>query len=147
MALRYFQPRFLHLCLSLAIAIEDSCSSIHEPEPESRYLYAGHRLASKQVAAKLLLKQVGSSVLMSFVVFRHVYNSSLMFVFLGSYLTFSQCLFRNAHDISFSLTPLTVVCTPLLQAECEGSALISCTALLQRTPPTTHFPLSTFNIF
>ncbi len=65
MAHRYYQPRFLRLRLSLGIAIEGSCSSMQEPEPESRYLYAGHRLASKQVAAKLVLSLQYCSVLMS----------------------------------------------------------------------------------
>ena len=65
MAHRYYQPRFLRLRLSLGIAIEGSCSSMQEPKPGSRCLYAGHRLASKQVSAKLFLNQLLYSVLMS----------------------------------------------------------------------------------
>ena len=38
---------------------------MQEPKPGSRCLYAGHRLASKQVSAKLFLNQLLYSVLMS----------------------------------------------------------------------------------
>ena len=65
MAHWYYQPRFLRLCLSLCIANEGSCSSMQEPKPGSRCLYAGHRLASKQVSAKLFLNPHNYSVLMS----------------------------------------------------------------------------------
>ena len=86
MALRYFQPRFLRLRLSLAIAIEGSRSSTQEPEPGSRHLYAGHHLASKQVAARLVLELRPSPVLM-LIELRRLNDDSLVFVFLGSHLT------------------------------------------------------------
>jgi hypothetical protein len=75
------------LCLSLCIAIEGSRSSPQEPEPGSRHLYAGHHLASKQVPARLILKQHHSSVLMSSEHFRHLNGGSRLFVFSGSHLT------------------------------------------------------------
>jgi hypothetical protein len=64
MTLRYFQPRFSHLCLSLSIAIEGSRSSTQEPESGSRHLYAGHRLTSRQVSARLFLELRPAPVLM-----------------------------------------------------------------------------------
>ena len=92
---------FENNAFDLAIAIEGSRSSTQEPEPGSRHLYAGHHLASKQVAARLVLKLRPSSVLMS-IELRRLNDGSLVFVFLGSYLTcFFSCLFRNAHDLSF----------------------------------------------
>ncbi|MBC8469095.1 MAG: hypothetical protein H8D56_06450 [Planctomycetes bacterium] len=43
------------LCLSLYIVATGSRSSTSEPRLSSRHLYAGRRLASKQVSARLIL--------------------------------------------------------------------------------------------
>ena len=132
MALRYSRPRFLYLCLSLAIAIEGSRSSTQEPEPRSRHLYAGHHLASKQVAARLVLKLRPSSVLMS-IELRRLNDGSLVFVFLGSYLTpcsaFSVTLTTGAFDSCRLRWFATCSCKPIAR----GRPLISYAAWLRHT--------------
>jgi len=65
-------------------------------------------------------------------------GSSLVFVFSGSYLIPYWYLFRNAHDLYFSPRPLTVVCNLLLQADCEGSSLISYAAFCGTLMSLTH---------
>ena len=102
MAHWYYQPRFLRLCLSLCIANEGSCSSMQEPKPGSRCLYAGHRLASKQVSAKLFLNQQLYSVLMSSITFDtftavHLCSSSLVHT-CHLYDDFSVMLTTRAFD-------------------------------------------------
>ena len=102
MAHWYYQPRFLRLCLSLCIANEGSCSSMQEPKPGSRCLYAGHRLASKQVSAKLFLNQLLYSVLMSSITFDtftavHLCSSSLVHT-CHLYDDFSVMLTTRAFD-------------------------------------------------
>ena len=106
---------------------ESHCVVSLRPKRASRHYFL--RLTRYYWNQCLAVKKIDSNDLFSFDVifnFRHVYGNLLVFVFLGSYLTSLRCLFRNAHDESFWLTPLTVVCTLLLQAECEGPTLISC---------------------
>ena len=47
---------FLHLAFTLNITNTASCSSTEAPRSESRPLYAGHRLPSKQVSGRLVPK-------------------------------------------------------------------------------------------
>jgi hypothetical protein len=49
---------------------------------QDRCLYAGHRLAHKQVLSKLIAEQYHSPLSMSFEHFRHLNGSSRVFVFL-----------------------------------------------------------------
>jgi hypothetical protein len=75
---------------------------MQEPKPGSRCLYAGHRLASKQVSAKLFLNQQLYSVLMSSITFDtftavHLCSSSLVHT-CHLYDDFSVMLTTRAFD-------------------------------------------------
>jgi hypothetical protein len=71
------------LGLSLGIAAEGSHSSTQEPETGSRRLYAGRRLARKQVSSRLIPAQHHSPVSTSFEHFRHLNGGSRVFAFLS----------------------------------------------------------------
>jgi len=72
----------LGLCLSLNIVATGSRSSTSEPRSSSRHLYAGRRLASEQVSARLVLGFCLPPVLTPSDDFRHLNGGSLVFVFL-----------------------------------------------------------------
>jgi hypothetical protein len=55
--------------------------STPEPEPSSRHLHAGHRLASLQAPSRLIPRPLRPSVSMSSKAFRHVISGSLTFAF------------------------------------------------------------------
>ena len=136
MAHWYYQPRFLRLCLSLCIANEGSCSSMQEPEPGSRCLYAGHRLASKQVSAKLFLNPHNYSVLMSshsFDTFTavHLCSSSLVHT-CHLYDDFTVTLTTRAFDQCRLRWFATCACTPIARDLPSSLTLLIYSAHMRR---------------